>query len=190
MSITTLRWMSTQVIVLNGGSSSGKSGIARCLQSLLMPRAWLTLGVDDLVDALPAALRQSEAGLVLGLDGEVSAGPEFAALDDAWAAGVGAMARAGARVVVDEVFLGGAASQERWRKALDGLGVLWVGVRCDPRVATGRETARGDRVPGMAALQAEMVHRGVSYDMEVDTTRTESLDCARAVAARLAVQDA
>lgn len=45
--------MSTaQVIVLNGGSSSGKSSIARCLQELL-PDPWLTLGADTLVDALP-----------------------------------------------------------------------------------------------------------------------------------------
>jgi chloramphenicol 3-O phosphotransferase len=27
--------VTTQVIVLNGGSSSGKSGIARCLQAIL-----------------------------------------------------------------------------------------------------------------------------------------------------------
>jgi chloramphenicol 3-O phosphotransferase len=44
--------MATQVIVLNGGSSSGKTGIARCLQAIL-PQPWLRLGVDDLVDALP-----------------------------------------------------------------------------------------------------------------------------------------
>ena len=36
---------SAQVIVLNGGSSSGKSGIARCLQAVL-PEAWLAIGVD------------------------------------------------------------------------------------------------------------------------------------------------
>jgi chloramphenicol 3-O phosphotransferase len=38
-------------IVLNGGSSSGKSTLARCLQDQLGPM-WLTLGVDDLVRAL------------------------------------------------------------------------------------------------------------------------------------------
>lgn len=38
----------------------------------------------------------------------------------------------------------------------------------------------------MAAAQAEMVHRGVVYDVEVDTSRTESLECARAIAARVA----
>jgi chloramphenicol 3-O-phosphotransferase len=34
-----------QVTVLNAGSSSGKSGIARCLQAVL-PDPWLALGVD------------------------------------------------------------------------------------------------------------------------------------------------
>ncbi|GAB3960224.1 hypothetical protein GCM10029978_008960 [Actinoallomurus acanthiterrae] len=99
-------------------------------------------------------------------------------------AGIAAMARAGARVIVDDVFLGGAESQQRWQKALDGLDVLWVGVRCESAVAAGREIARGDRARGMAASQAEAAHRGVLYDLEVDTTRTESLECARTIAAQ------
>jgi chloramphenicol 3-O phosphotransferase len=172
----------TQVIVLNGASSSGKSGIARCLQAVL-PDAWLTLGVDTFIQTMPAALRISDRGIAIDADGEVTIGPEFRTLENAWIAGVAAMARAGARVVVDEVFLGGAASQQRWRTALDGLGVLWVGVRCDSAVATGRELGRGDRVPGMAVAQADLVHRGVVYDLEVDTTRTESIQCARHIAA-------
>jgi len=45
--------VAARVIVLNGGSSSGKSGIARCLQAVL-PDPWLTFGTDTLVDALPA----------------------------------------------------------------------------------------------------------------------------------------
>jgi chloramphenicol 3-O phosphotransferase len=58
-------------------------------------------------------------------------------------------------------------------------------VRCDPEIAVGREIARGDRVIGMAASQAEAVHQGVGDDIEVDTGQTESLDCARAIAARV-----
>jgi chloramphenicol 3-O phosphotransferase len=99
--------------------------------------------------------------------------------------GVAAMARAGARVILDEVLLGGAAAQQRWQKTLAGLDVLWVGVRCDAVVAAGREVARGDRVRGMAVSQAEVVHNGVVYDVEVDTTHAESLECARAIAAAL-----
>lgn len=95
------------------------------------------------------------------------------------------MAQAGARVIVDEVFLGGAASQRRWQKILGELDVLWVGVRCESAVAAGRELARGDRVRGMAASQADLVHEGVRYDVEVDTMHTEALECARMIAAQV-----
>lgn len=174
----------TQMIVLNGGSSSGKSGIARCLQAVL-PDPWLAFGVDTLIQAMPASMSASDAGIEFAPDGEVIVGPEFRALETAWIEGVATMARAGARVIVDEVFLGGAASQQRWQKALGGVQVLWVGVRCESAVAAAREVARGDRVTGMAASQADVVHRGVIYDLEVDTTRSESMECARIIADRI-----
>ncbi|MFF0556444.1 chloramphenicol phosphotransferase CPT [Streptomyces sp. NPDC004266] len=172
------------MIILNGGSSSGKSGIVRCLQAVL-PDPWLAFGVDSFVDALPAKMQAADSGIVFDADGGVSVGAGFRALEAAWAEGLVAMARAGARIVVDDVFLGGAASQQRWREALGDLPVLWVGVRCESAVATGREIARGDRTVGMAARQALMVHAGVEYDVEVDTTHAESLECARAIAAGL-----
>jgi chloramphenicol 3-O phosphotransferase len=172
------------MIILNGGSSSGKSGIVRCLQAVL-PDPWLAFGVDSFVEALPAGMRAADEGIVFEPDGRVSVGPAFRALDAAWVAGVVATARAGARIIVDDVFLGGAASQRRWLNALGDLPALWVGVRCESAVAAGREIARGDRVPGMAALQADVVHEGVRYDLEIDTTHTESLECARSIAARL-----
>jgi chloramphenicol 3-O phosphotransferase len=173
--------VTTQVIVLNGGSSSGKSGIARCLQAIL-PDPWLAVGDDMLIQAMPASMQASEAGIEFAADGGVSAGPQFRALEARWMEGVAAMARAGARVIVDEIFLGGAVSQQRWQKALAGLEVLWVAVRCDGAVAAGRELARGDRVQGMAVSQAEIVHQGVIYNLEVDTTYTEALVCARTIA--------
>ena len=171
--------------MLNGGSSSGKSGIARCLQAIL-PDPWLAVGDDMLIEAMPASMQASEAGIEFAADGTVSVGPEYRALQAAWMEGVAAMARAGARVIVDEIFLGGAVSQQRWQKVLTGLDVLWVAVRCDGAVAAGRELARGDRIQGMAVSQAEAVHRGVVYDLEVDTTHTEALVCARAIAAHIA----
>jgi chloramphenicol 3-O phosphotransferase len=173
--------MSPQIIILNGGSSSGKSGIAKCLQSI-MPEPWMSVSIDDLVDALPPSLTDAGSGITFGQQGEVTVGDAFRHLEAAWMTGIAAMVRAGARVVIDDVFLSGAASQARWRERLDGLEVLWVGVRCDPAVAAARESARGDRTEGMAASQAEVVHKGVDYDMEVDTSQSEPLDCARAIA--------
>src|ERR1700722_1409193 len=176
--------MSVQIIVLNGGSSSGKTGVARCLQAIL-PQPWISLSVDDLVDALPRSLTDSGSGIAVGQHGEVLVGGGFREIEAAWLAGVAAMARAGAHVIFDDVFLGGAASQERVRTGLDGLAVLWVGVRCAPEIAADREIARGDRTAGMAAAEAETVPRGVAYDIEIDTSHTESLDCARAIAAHV-----
>jgi len=172
------------MIFLNGGSSSGKSTVARSLQEVL-PDAWLSLSIDTLVDAMPARLTSGGDGIGFAADGGVDVGQEFMALQDAWIAGLVAMARAGAHVVVDDVLLGGAASQRRWLDALGDTPAFWVGVRCDAAVAEARETARGDRVPGMAAKQAAIVHQGVAYDLEVDTTSTGSADCARTIAAHL-----
>lgn len=64
----------THVIVLNGGSSSGKSGISRCLQTVLADRPWLRFGVDDLVDRLPPSLMESGTGVAFGQQGEVTVG--------------------------------------------------------------------------------------------------------------------
>ncbi|MFS8101681.1 chloramphenicol phosphotransferase CPT [Lentzea alba] len=175
-----------QVIVLNGGSSSGKSGIARCLQAVL-PEAWLAVGVDTLIDVMPARLQLGAEGIGFADDGGVTVGAEFRVLEDAWMEGVAAMVRAGARVIVDDVFLGGVESRQRWEKVLGGLDVVWVGVRCDAAVAAGRELARGDRVSGMAEVQADLVHRGMTYDVEVDTTRTEAVECAKVIAKWIAV---
>jgi chloramphenicol 3-O phosphotransferase len=177
-----------RVIVLNGGSSSGKTSIARCLQAVL-PRPWLRFSVDDFVEALPPGLLDSGSGIEVGEQGEVTIGEDFRDLEAAWRDGIAAMARAGARIILDDAFLGGAASQRRARASLEGLTVLWVGVRCDPEIAAGREVIRGDRVAGMAASQAELVHLGVVYDVEVDNSHTEALDCARAIAERVTAED-
>jgi chloramphenicol 3-O phosphotransferase len=96
--------LATRVIVLNGGSSSGKSSIARVLLELL-PGLWLTFGVDAFIDALPG--------------------------------------RGGAPLIFDEVFLRGSAAQAAMRVTMDGLGVLWVGVHCDP-------AAEGDPLVALA----------------------------------------
>jgi chloramphenicol 3-O phosphotransferase len=176
--------MPVRVIVLNGGSSAGKSSMARCLQSLL-PDPWLTISGDDLLTAMPPAMLGSKDGIVFAPDGQITVGPGLEALAAAWSQGIAAMARAGAGIILDVVFLQGAVAQQHWRVVLGDLQVLWVGVKCDPVIAAAREAARGDRTLGMAALQAHRVHQGVVYDMQVDTSRTSPEDCARLIADRV-----
>jgi chloramphenicol 3-O phosphotransferase len=172
--------MVPHVVVLNGGSSSGKSSVARELVGAL-PGTWLRLNVDTLIDALPPAFDEVEGGLVLGPDGSVTPGPEYARVERAWMKGVAAIA-ADVPVVVEDGFLSGPAGQQRWREALAGLEVLWVGVRCAVEVAEARERGRGDRVVGMARAQATAVHDGIDYDLEVDTSALTPADAAALVA--------
>ncbi len=180
-----LRSLATRVIVLNGGSSSGKSSIARVLQELL-PGLWLTFGVDAFIDALPGRGDSPRANITYLPNGAVETGPMFKSREHAWYQGLAAMARGGAPLILDEVFLsGGTAVQASMRAALRGVEVLWVGIRCDATVAAARETRRPDRIAGMARRQAQSVHVGMSYDVEVDTTELSPEECARVIAAHL-----
>jgi len=178
----------TQVIVLNGGSSAGKSSIARALQDVL-PGLWLTFGTDDLAAALPGRGGDPRSGLVLEPDATVTVKPEFRAIEQIWYQGLAAMASRGAFLILDEVLLAGGAGQQRLRGLLGDLEVLWAGVRCDARVAADREAARPDRVPGMAMAQAVAVHAGVVYDVDVDSTDCSALACARQIAEAVAKRD-
>ena len=171
----------TQMIVLNGGSSSGKSSIARALQAVL-PGLWLTFGTDVLAEALPGRGDDPRSGLVLEPDGTVTVKPEYRAVEEIWYQGLAVMASRGASLILDEVFLSGGAGQRRLRALLGDLDVLWAGVHCDPLVAAEREAARPDRVRGMATSQAAAVHAGVVYDVEVDTTDCSAAACARRIA--------
>ncbi len=169
------------IVVLNGGSSSGKTSIARCLKTMLGPR-WLSLSVDDFVDALSGALRGSPEGLIIDDDGNVRPGEDFRTLEVAWLRGLCAMSEAGANLVLDDVFLGGGESQKRTASLLGKVEVVWVGVMCDADIAAGREIARGDRQAGMAAKQADRVHCGVDYDFVVDAGKADVSECAIAIA--------
>jgi len=175
--------MGTQVIVLNGTSSAGKTSIGRCLQSMLTT-PWLLLGIDDLTRAVPdkgiddgTLLHVSETGLV-------EVGPGWRSLEASWYCGIATIAASGTGVIVDEVFLDGGAGQERLRATLSGLEVLWVGVTCDRDTARAREALRPDRVAGQADSQASVVHEGVEYDLVVDTSRATAESCAAKVIER------
>lgn len=164
----------------------------------------MTLGADDLVRALPGGdevdglIRtnrdgdtsvSAEGSIVFGADGSVVVGDDFRRAEASWYAGLAAIGRCGTGLIIDEVFMSGASSQERLATALSGLTVVWIGVRCDPEVAAARERSRTDRVPGMARHQAERVHAGVVYDLVVDTTAASAADCARRIASHLAAFD-
>lgn len=168
-------------VILNGASSAGKTSIVRELQRT-MPQTWLATGIDDLLETLPPSLRDDETGLKFGSDQTFAVGPELRRVEHAWMRGIAALANDGVNVFVDDVFLSGAESQQRWNDALGGVPHRFVAVRCARDVLVARESARGDRHIGSAVGQIDAVHAGVTYDFEVDTTTTSTEDCAAAIA--------
>jgi chloramphenicol 3-O phosphotransferase len=156
-----------RVIILNGGSSAGKTTLGRGLQSAL-PDIWLLLGIDLLIWTLPPGIINDANGLSVH-DGVIVRGELFMSLYAGFRTAVASLARSGVNVLLDDLTLDGVADQHRWNDALRGLGVLWVGVRCAPTIAAEREARRQSRLPGIARHQAAAVHVDVRYDVEVDT---------------------
>lgn len=94
---------------------------------------------------------------------------------------VAGMVLAGDSVVADHVL------SEPWRltdiaKQWRGLDVIMVGVHCPLDELNRRESARGDREPGIAESQFTVVHVGVEYDCEVDTVTLSAKECAIEIA--------
>jgi len=174
---------SGRVVVVNGGSSSGKTALARRLQTTI-DGTWVVLGVDLFLWMLPSRLFDDPAGLRLE-DGVISRGDEYMRVYAAFQRSVAALADNGVEVLVDDVLLDGGADQQQWSAALHGFDVCWVGVRCDPDIAERREIARGDRVVGTARAQASAVHERVQYDIEVDTGELDVEHAADVVLGRL-----
>jgi chloramphenicol 3-O phosphotransferase len=172
-----------RVVVLNGGSSSGKTAIARRLQAEL-DGTWLVLGVDLFLWTLPARLVGDPRGLVVD-DGVIIRGDEFMRAYAAFQRATATLAINGVDLVIDDVLLDGALDQRLWTDALRDVDVCWVGVRCDADIAAQREAQRGDRIAGAARVQAESVHKGVHYDFEVDTGMLDTERCVEVIAGHL-----
>jgi chloramphenicol 3-O phosphotransferase len=162
------------LLALNGGSSAGKTTLARKLQSSL-DGPWLLFGVDLLFWALPAEMVGDPGGIQI-IDGEIQRGAHYMRLHTGFQRAVASLVSSGIDVILDEVLLDGIEDQHRWEEALGDLPACWVAVGCDPDTAAMREEERGDRPPGIARKQATSVHRGVRYDIELDTSVMNVVD--------------
>lgn len=178
------------LILLNGSSSSGKTSISRALQDLL-PAGYLAFSVDDVFGWLPMRWHNSDVGFRFDPqpNGElpIVSGPEALTVMRAWRRMVRAGLDAGVRAIVDDVFTD-PGQRGDWADVLRGHDVFLVGVRCDLQELQRRERSRGDRGEGQALWQHQRVHAQGSYDFEVDTTSSSSVECAAAIISALALR--
>jgi chloramphenicol 3-O phosphotransferase len=188
---------SGRVVVLDGGSSAGKSSLALALQRLWEARGecWVIFGWDDFVPRLPSRW-MAIPGMVGDLADEGARytpgdGTATFVVGDvgrrvlaAYHGAVRAMADAGIDVIVDEVLLT-RDDWDDWQDALRGIDARWVHVTCSPEVAARREVERGDRLPGLSHGTAERAHVDATYDVGIDTSATTAESAALALDALL-----
>ena len=172
-------------MILNGAPRSGKSSIAAAIQDTF-DGIWMNLGVDVARQTTPARL-QPGVGLRPG-EPDHPAAAHVPLLYAALYESVAAHSRLGLNVVVDVAHHDGAVLADG-RRRLDGLPVLFVGVRCPLEVIVERRAAS---VPGDYLVDGppvrrwqEAVHGGWAYDLEVDTSQLTPEECAAAIAERL-----
>lgn len=180
-----------QIVILNGAPRSGKSSIVAAIQDMF-DGVWINLGVDVARAMTPSSL-QPGVGLRPG-EAEHSAAPYVPLLYAALYDSVAAHSRLGLNVAVDVGHYDAgilADSAER----LEGLPVLFVGVRCPIEVILERRraaeagryvTSTGDEpIPAPVLRWQREVHRDWAYDLEVDTSLLSPAECAAAIRNRL-----
>ncbi len=179
-----------QIIILNGAPRSGKSSIAAVIQETF-DGLWMNLGVDSFMQMTPARYLP---GIGLRPGGErQDIEPLVPILYSAMYESIAAHSRLGLNVVVDvghhdayAIPRGILADSAR---RLNGLPVLFVGVRCpietimERRQKTGGkvENAADSLIPHPVQLWQHEVHIPGIYDLEVDTSLLSSGACAEVI---------
>ncbi|MGX7872931.1 chloramphenicol phosphotransferase CPT family protein [Mesorhizobium sp. ORM6] len=190
-----------QIVILNGAPRSGKSSIARAIQEGF-DGPWMNLGVDSYEQITPARYRP---GIGLRPGGER---PDLEALLPRFYAAlyesIAAHSRLGLNVVTDvghhDAYSNPLNCLIDCARRLAGLPVLFVGVRCPIEVIMERraasEAGRGyvtgssdQPVPSPVRLWQEAVHRPGVYDLEVDTSLLNPVQCADAIRKQLLMNE-
>lgn len=175
---------------MNGAPCSGKSSIVAVIQETF-DGVWVNLGVDVARAMTPPHL-QPGIGLRPG-EAAHAAAPFVPLLYAALYDSVAAHSRLGVNVAVDVGHYDAAILADAAGR-LEGLPVLFVGVRCPIEVIIGRrraaETGRyaplaDEPVPAPVLRWQEEVHGGWAYDLELDTSVLSPAECAAAIRRRL-----
>ena len=177
-----------RIVFLNGVGSVGKSSIAKALQTLTT-ETFLLVAMDSFLEMLPLPMQDHPDTFLyetLEEDGhpsvEIKTGPVGERVMRGMRHAIAALAAQGNNLIVDEVMM--ASDWAEYARLLEGFDVVKVGVFAPLDVIEARERQRGDRLIGTSRRQYDRLHRGMSYDFEVDTSRATALECARAIQER------
>jgi chloramphenicol 3-O phosphotransferase len=174
------------IIILNGVGSVGKSSTAKALQDI-SATPFLHVAMDAFLDMLPKAMLDHPHGLMFEPSQEEGApsiairtGPVLERAMRGMRHAVAAMASQGNNLIVDDVLIADGAASE-YRRLLGDYRLRFVALHAPLALLEAREKARGDREIGLARWQYARLHRGITYDLELDTSRLTQAECAIAI---------
>lgn len=178
----------TQVIFLNGPSSSGKSTLAKKLQAKLQ-EPYLQIGIDHIIEMMPEKLNcwngeketdgfwfkhsQSPSGEPLA---HIQLGSFAHKISHLFKQVVITALECGHNIIIDEVCVV-EGSFAKWQKILSPWNTLYIGIKTETSVLIQREQDRKDRMIGSARAQNAIVHLHKSYDLELNTDKLNPDDC-------------
>ncbi len=172
-----------RIVLLNGASSSGKTTIAECLQDIL-DTPYLIVGLDVFFDlyneSFPAKHNPAPIPKDVSMDERLTLIHKCEIRNrrrETFHYFLAAFSKAGNDIIVDTV-LDAKQVLEHCLDILYDYPVLLVGVRCPLEELEKREKVRGDRIIGLAKIQFERVHAHTLYDVEVDTSKLNPMECA------------
>ncbi|CAM5400463.1 Chloramphenicol 3-O phosphotransferase [Mycolicibacterium aubagnense] len=179
--------MIARIVLLNGVGSAGKTSIAKALQTLTRT-PFLHVQMDMFLEMMPETLQTHPDGVSYdagSIDGKpavaVGVGPIGARVLRGMRHAVAAMAAEGNDMIIDDVLF--AEGMQEYRKLLSRFDLRCVGILAPLEVLERREAERGDRMIGLARWQFDHVHRGIAYDLKIDSSVSSPMACAAQIRA-------
>lgn len=176
----------TRIIILNGIGSVGKSSTAKALQSIAN-EPFLHVQGDNFLEMMPGRWIGHPEGITFKT--EKGAGSPIVslemgpALDQVWRGmrrAIAAMATAGNNLIVDDMMMS-VADQRDYQDVLGGFDVKFIGLFAPLEVLEQRERDRKDRMIGLARWQYDKVHKGIAYDLKIETSDHDPKTCAEII---------
>ena len=175
-----------QIVILNGVGSVGKTSTARALQEIAA-RPFLHVSMDTFIGMLPDRMFGHPDGMIFETVQEqgrpsviIRTGPVMARMTRGMRRAIAALSAEQNDLVVDDVMLDPGEAIE-YRSLLTEIDLRFVGLFAPLEVLEARERARGDRQIGLARWQFTRVHRGQTYDLEIETSASTPMHNARLI---------
>ncbi len=176
------------VIILNGVGSVGKTSTARALQEITA-KPFLHVSMDVFAEMLPERMFGHPDGMIFETVQEqgmpsvvIKVGPIMSRTMRGMRHAIAALAAQGNDLVVDDVMMAKAEADE-YRTLLKHTELRFVGLFAPLAVLEVRERARGDRQLGLSRWQLDRVHRGQTYDLEIETSDSTPMQNAQRICA-------